>query len=107
MEHLKCFLRDSEVEENNTKSLNVETVSVSRSSQDFGVLSCDLEKPARVLEELRGDPQAEWFFSKTCLVPRNFHANLSPNLIQLISVNVGFYPIIFCPTLNLGINQVD
>ena len=40
MEHLKCFLRDSEVEENNTKSLNVETVSVSRSSQDFGVLSC-------------------------------------------------------------------
>ena len=41
MEHLKCFLRDSEEEENNTKSLNVEKVSVSRSSQDIGVLPCD------------------------------------------------------------------
>ena len=55
MEHLKCFLKDSEVEENNTKSLNVETVLVSRSSQDFGVLSCDLERRARFLEELSKD----------------------------------------------------
>ena len=46
----------------------------------------------------------ECFFSKTCLVPWNFYANLSPNLIQHISVNAGFYPIVFCPTLNLGIN---
>jgi len=40
-------------------------------------------------------------------VPQNFHANQSPKLIQHISVNAGFYTIIFCPTLYLGKNQVD
>ena len=61
MEHLKCFLRDSEVEENNTKSLNVETLPVSRSSQDFGVLYCDLERPDKsfrgAIKRFRGDSQ--------------------------------------------------
>ena len=47
------------------------------------------------------------FFLKICLVPGNFHANLSPKLKLHISVNDGFYPKITYPTLNLRINQLD
>ena len=35
---------------------------------------------------------AECFFLKICLVPANFHANLSPKLKLHIIVNDGFYP---------------
>ena len=51
--------------------------------------------------------QAECLFLKICLVPGNFHANLSPKLKLHISVNDGFYPKITYPTLNLRINQLD
>ena len=45
--------------------------------------------------------QTECFFLKICLVPGNFHANLSPKLKQDIRVNHRSYQIILYPTLNL------
>ena len=36
----------------------------------------------------------EWLFMFTCLVPGNFHANLSPKLLQHIVIKYVFYSII-------------
>ena len=49
----------------------------------------------------QADVCPECFFLKICLMPGNFHANLSPKLKQHISVNDGAYSIICCHTLNL------
>ena len=47
------------------------------------------------------------FVFKISLVRVDFQANLSPKVLQHISINDWCYPIILYPALNLGIDQVD